>query len=97
LYEFICNDEASLLLNRRSKSNDQKINLINIHHDSSKKEIENVKQFRKQNNDNVLEELSKSYHDCNFDQVIDIFVNNYQTIMSRESLEFLSKSISKSV
>ena len=45
-------------------------------------------------------EISKLYHECKFDQVIDSFVNNNnnnQNQLSRESSEFLSKSIIKSV
>ena len=94
-YDFVCDERISSTQLLKQQTNEQDEESSNV-----KQEIITTKPLTEIID--LSSEISKLYHDCKFDQVIDSFVNNNnnnnnQNQLSRESSEFLSKSIIKSV
>ena len=93
LYDFVCDERISSTQLLKQQTNEQDEKSSNV-----KQKIITTKPLTEIKD--LSSEISKLYNECKFDQVIDSFVNNNnnnQNQLSRESSEFLSKSIIKSV
>ncbi len=99
MLDFVCNEKTNSDSKPTKKNTDSenqlKTNLEPLVTNEENKSI--VVNTISQTELDVSTQISKYYHECRFDQVIDCFVNNSQTKMSRECSEFLSKSVVKSV